>query len=213
MYTRSDNPRNIIPASSLPTSLPGPVGMVHGTSPDTHWPLYKSAGWRKYLPFDIPEGMVVVPESRTTVDDGDTVVESYEVISVDQHEADNAQRWAEAEAQRQLDKPVELRATENLFLILCAAILTEPDVTKARKLGFQQLPAYLGQAQAISDYLDAVLAILQGYAPVFAGMQITLPTDLAGIEKLAAFINASGVYYNVKWWDDCVLHPELLGAQ
>jgi hypothetical protein len=212
MYTRTDNTRNIIPSQSLPTSLPGPVGMVHGTSPDTHWPLYQNAGWRKFLPFDVPEGMVVVPESRTTLDDGDTVVESYECVTVDQHEADNAQRWAEAEAQRQLDKPVDLRATENLFLVLCGAILTEPDVTKARKLGFQELPGYLAQAQAISDYLDVVLQILQGYAAVFEGMLIPIPTDLDGIKELAAFINASGVYYNVKWWDDCVLHPELLGA-
>jgi hypothetical protein len=212
MYTRTDNTRNIIPAQSLPTSLPGPVGMVHGVSPATHWPLFQNAGWRKYLSFTVPEGMVVLPNSRTTLDDGDTVTEFYECVTVDQHEADNAQRWADAEAQRQLDKPVELRATENLFLILCAAIITEPDVARARKLGFQELPAYLGQAQAISDYLDAVLAILQGYAAVFAGMQIPVPTDLAGIEKLAAFINASGVYYNVKWWDDCKLHPELLGA-
>jgi hypothetical protein len=66
--------------------------MVHGVSPDTHWPLYQNAGWRKFLPFTVPEGMVVVPDSRTTTDDGDTVVESYEVVSVDQHEADNAQR-------------------------------------------------------------------------------------------------------------------------
>jgi hypothetical protein len=92
MYTRTDNTRNIIPSQSLPTSLPGPIGMVHGVSPDTHWPLYQNAGWRKFLPYDVPEGMVVVPDSRTTTDDGDTVVESYEVISVDQHEADNAQR-------------------------------------------------------------------------------------------------------------------------
>jgi len=92
MYTRTDNTRNIIPASRLPTSLPGPVGMVHGTSPDTHWPLYQNAGWRKFLPFEVPEGMVVVPESRTTVDDGDTVAESYEVVTVEAHEADNAKR-------------------------------------------------------------------------------------------------------------------------
>jgi len=212
MFTRTENTRNIIPASRLPTSLSGPVGMVHGVNPETHWPLYRSAGWRKYLPFDVPEGMVVVPSSRTTLDDGDTVAEFYEVISVETHEADNAQRWADAEAQRQLAKPIELRAVENLFLIMCTAILTEPDVTKARKLGFQELPGYLAQAQAISDYLDVVLQILQGYAAVFEGMLIPIPTDLDGIKELAAFINASGVYYNVNWWDDCVLHPELLGA-
>jgi hypothetical protein len=110
MYTRTDNTRNIIPAQSLPTSLPGPVGMVHGTSPDTHWPLYKSAGWRKFLPFDLPDGMVVVPHSRTTLDDRDTVTEFYETITVDQHEADNAQRQAEAEAAE-----VERRNTPMVF--------------------------------------------------------------------------------------------------
>ena len=110
MFTRTDNTKHIIPAQSLPTSLPGPVGMVHGTSPDTHWPLYQAAGFRKYLMFDVPEGMVVVPESRTTTDDGDTVVELYEVITVDQHEADNAQRQAEAEAAE-----VERRNTPRVF--------------------------------------------------------------------------------------------------
>jgi len=81
MYTRTDNTRNIIPASSLPSSLPGPVGMIHGLSPDRDWPQYQAAGYRRYVPFEVPDGMVVIPESRTTSDDGDTITEHYEVQS------------------------------------------------------------------------------------------------------------------------------------
>ncbi len=89
MYTRNDNTNHRTPADHMPRSLAGEVGMVHGVSPETHWPLYQAAGWRKFQPFEVPAGMVAVPHSRTTTDDGDTVVEHYETITADQHAAEH----------------------------------------------------------------------------------------------------------------------------
>lgn len=121
---------------------------------------------------------------------------------------------AQAEAQEaQLAKPVQLRAIENMFMILCAAIQTEPDLTKVRKMGFQELPAYLAEAKINEQYAAGVFQVLAAYSAVFEGMSMDIPTDLLGLQTFAGYVNSYGVYYNVKWWDDCQVHPELLGGQ
>jgi hypothetical protein len=102
-------------------------------------------------------------------------------------------------------KSMDLKYIENLFMILCSAILVQPDITKVKKLGFEELPVYLGQAQANPEYLAGALQVLAGYAQLFTAMQITLPTDLDGMKELAAFINSAGVYHGgTRWWDSCM---------
>jgi hypothetical protein len=80
-YIRIGDLGSVIPASRMPQSLPGDHGMIHGLSPDTHWPQYQAAGYRRYVPFEAPVGMVTIPSSRSTTDDGDTITEHYEVQS------------------------------------------------------------------------------------------------------------------------------------
>jgi hypothetical protein len=99
MYTHTDNPNLIIQPSQMPQSIPGPHGMVHGLSPDVHWPQYQAAGYRRYVPFAVPEGMVVIAGTRRVEIGEEIAVEVWDVETVADHEQRNAADRALAEAE------------------------------------------------------------------------------------------------------------------
>jgi hypothetical protein len=89
---------------------------------------------------------------------------------------------SQAEIQRQLAKPLKLKAVENRFLALCDQLTGGTEHTK---LGFDVLEAIVGQ---IADQNTKVMV---------------------AIELLAIDAEAKREGGNL-WWDDCVWHQEIV---
>jgi hypothetical protein len=95
LFTTANRTGFVFDESALPRS----IGAAHGLRYPDHWQShYVPHGFRKFVAFDVPAGMVIVPDSRTTTDDGETVAELYEVMTQAEAEAAAAARAAEAEA-------------------------------------------------------------------------------------------------------------------
>jgi hypothetical protein len=95
LFTTASRTGFVFEASALPRS----IGAAHGLRYPDHWQShYVPAGFREFVKFEVPDGMVIVPDSRTTTDDGETVTEHYEVQTQAEADAAAAARAAEAEA-------------------------------------------------------------------------------------------------------------------
>lgn len=90
----------------------------------------------------------------------------------------------ESEAQRQAAKSVNLKTAENNFYVLCQTL----GFPASAKPGFDELNVVLEQ------------------------MQITMPQEAVVLSvKLLAVDAAAKREGGLRWWDDCIWHPEIVG--
>jgi len=178
--------------------------------------ICRLTGLLPLYPFEVPEGYVATGAMHIIVTGG-AACKHYDTITIEEHEAqraaEDAQAQIEAEAaeiKRQKDKSSKIKAFENLYMILSSALTLEPDMEKVDKLPSQNLPALIQQCRDNEQYRTGVIQILQAYAAFFAALHIAVPNSSDAIKDLAIFINSGAIYYDLRWWDDCVWHPELM---
>ena len=156
---------------------------VVGATLNPTWEQLKEAGYRRLTLEDtVPEGFRAAAWRYDDVD-GETCRKTLvSSVNVADEAAAAEAAAAAAEIARQLAKPMALKGAENVFLGLCDQLEGR---TTHEKLGF--------------DELDAMVS----------GMSDQMAAAALGLKLLE--VNAECVREGgVKWWDDCVWHPEIV---
>jgi hypothetical protein len=184
---------NYININTQQTEIPSTVGITKGVTWDNSQEMLKELGWRirPELP-PVEEGYerlsVVYVEG-----DGTTASAQYtDTLIQDRLNAEEAARQALAaqqaqqaiidEQNRQLNKPLELKKTENNFLLICEQLSGNRN-----KLGFEELNTII-EGLLVSDQNTAVVLSIK-----------LLSLDAAG-KRLGGNL----------WWDDCVWHEDIV---
>ena len=172
------------------TEVPLRIGSIFCPNFET----LKQFGWRKLETEALPVaegytriGNVYYQQDSENEDNAIAIVNDIltsviEQQNIEQSEAYN-QQMIEIEANRQNDKPLELKKAENAFLDICELLTGKKD-----KLGFGELEAIINNLMTTNQNQAVVLSIK------------LLSIDAQG--------KRSG---GLTWWDDCIYHNDITG--
>lgn len=143
---------------NLPTFLDTPHGRKTNLQPHH----LEAAGFclTPIVPFTVPEGMVIKPETRSIIYANGVATENYEVQTIAEHAAEVAAEAAANEAARIANKPLALKTAENAFIAKVLEVNSTLGIAIELTDGFMDIMTKINTSSADkADKLEAGLLL------------------------------------------------------
>ena len=155
--------------------------LLLATAANAQGPWIKDGAWVHRIPNPLPLGNGFARFDPSEADFLATGARPATQAEIDAKEAEAAAAAAQAEIDRQLNKPLALKKAENNYFYMCYALFGD-----MQKRGFAALTAKLDEMKSTDPQTAIVMSI-----------------QLLGIDAEA---KREG---GLEWWDDATYHPEV----